>query len=143
MSTISVIPGRLTDEVPATGHRLRRTVGGHYTRSVDAPDCLVVRVDGELDITNLETFRRALSYAIEGSAPTVVVDLRRTRFLSLRNAFALVEAMDEARRVGVGTHLLAGRREIERVLEVTGARTRAHLTSASRQPWNRGSAVAQ
>ncbi|KZM73351.1 STAS domain-containing protein [Nocardia terpenica] len=142
MSTISVIPGRLTDEVPATDHHLRRTVGGHYTRSVDAPDCLVVYVDGELDIINLETFRGALSEAIEGSAPTVVVDLRRTRFLSLRNALALVEAMEEARRVGVEAHLLAGHREIERVLQVTGARTRAHRTLASR-PQSRGSAVAQ
>lgn len=139
MSTISVIPGRLTDEVPATGHRLPRTARGP-TRSVDAPDCLVVHVDGELDITNLETFRGALSDAIEGSAPTVVVDLRRTRFLSLRNAFALVEAMDEASRVGIEAHLLAGRREIERVLQVTGARTRAHRTLASRSP---GRAVAQ
>ncbi|MEC3957488.1 STAS domain-containing protein [Nocardia sp. CDC153] len=124
MSTISIVPSRLADELPAVGP----PPASDAAHGVEAVDCLVVQVEGELDITGLESFQRALSFAIAGGTPTVVVDLRRTRFLSLRNASALAEAMDDAFGAEVETRLLTGHRQIERALEVTGARARARRT---------------
>ncbi|MEV6769732.1 STAS domain-containing protein [Nocardia sp. NPDC051030] len=128
MPTISIGTSRLADQVPVAGHHPGRGAGRSH--GVGSLDCLVVQVDGELDITGLDEFRHALSYAIAGSPSALVVDLRRTRFLSLRNAAALAEAMDAALARNIETHLLTGRHQIERALEVTGARARARRTAS-------------
>ncbi|MEC3918996.1 STAS domain-containing protein [Nocardia sp. CDC160] len=133
MPTISVVPSRLADEIPVAGAPPGSASDGDHAHRVGVGDCMVVQVDGELDITGLDSFQRALSFAIAGGAPTVVVDLRRTRFLSLRNACALAAAMDDAFDADIETRLLTGRRQIERALEVTGARARAHRTVTRRR----------
>lgn len=131
MSTISIVPGRFAEEFPPVTPKLGSAPGTTRAHSVESLGCVVVQVDGELDVTGLDAFRRALHFAISGGAPKVVVDLRRTRFLSLRNACALAEAIDQARADDIETHLLTRSRQIERALEVTGARARAERTVVS------------
>lgn len=131
MSTISISPSRLADEVPVTGPDSARNARDRDNHAIASLDCVVVQVDGELDITGLETFRRALDFAISGTVSAVVVDLRRTRFLSLRNAAELAAAIDRAALARIETHLLTRDRQVDRALEVTGARDRARRTMAA------------
>ncbi|MFI5776543.1 STAS domain-containing protein [Nocardia sp. NPDC051570] len=84
--------------------------------------CTIVRVEGELDATVAEDFRKALGQAVAASSRAVVIDLRPTRFLSIGSARALVDAKQRAAAAGVDLRVVSGRREIERVLEVTGLR---------------------
>ncbi|RDI67789.1 STAS domain-containing protein [Nocardia pseudobrasiliensis] len=84
--------------------------------------CTMVRVEGELDATVATDFAEALDQAVAGSSRAVVIDLRSTRFLSIGSAQALVAAKQRAAAAGVDLRVVSGRREIERVLEVTGLR---------------------
>ncbi|GAB2535104.1 STAS domain-containing protein [Nocardia heshunensis] len=113
MSTISISPGS----------------SDHYLGS---SECVVVRVDGELDITGLDTFRRALAVALSRTPATIVVDLREARFLSLRNAVALAEAIDEAAVADIEMRLLTRHSQVRRVLEITGAGLRNERMVAAR-----------
>lgn len=110
MSAISVASGRPGQDVSPGS---LRPAGEPY---------LVISVEGELDMTSLREFRSMLSYALSAGSP-VVVDLRRARFLSLRNAVALAESAEAAAVRGVDFRVLASRREIERVLAATGIET--------------------
>ncbi|MFI1912947.1 STAS domain-containing protein [Nocardia sp. NPDC020380] len=89
-------------------------------------DCVVVQAEGELDFGSLRAFRTALAFAL-AAGPSVVVDLRRARFLSLRNAWALAESVDTAVRGRIEITVLAGRPEIERVLELAGIRALSEI----------------
>ena len=82
----------------------------------------IVRVDGELDASVCAEFRDALDRAVTVSSCAVVVDLGRIRFLSIGCAIALAAAKDAAERAEIDLRVVAGRREVERVLEVTGMR---------------------
>ncbi|MCM6772128.1 STAS domain-containing protein [Nocardia sp. CDC159] len=84
--------------------------------------CTIVRVEGELDATVADDFHAALGQAVTTSARAVVIDLRPTRFLSIGSAQALVAAKQSAAACGVDLRMVSGRREIERVLDVTGLR---------------------
>ncbi|GAB4586863.1 hypothetical protein Ntsu_46950 [Nocardia sp. IFM 10818] len=86
------------------------------------PTCFVVRVEGELDAAVLPEFSAALERAVAASFRAVVVDLRLTRFLSIGSASALASAKELAALAGVDLRVVACRREVERVLEVTGLR---------------------
>ncbi|MGW4244146.1 STAS domain-containing protein [Nocardia sp. NPDC004722] len=135
MPTISISPSRLVDEVPAVEVPAAapdpvRDLSA--TQDIGTLDCVVVRVAGELDVTGLETFRRALAFAFSGTVPAVVVDLRRTRFLSLRNAVVLAEAIDTATVEGISTHVLTQDRRVARTLEVTGVDAGTRQTVAAR-----------
>ncbi|WP_245721882.1 STAS domain-containing protein [Nocardia crassostreae] len=82
-----------------------------------------MRVEGELDAAVLPEFSAALERAVTASSRALVVDLRLTRFLSIGSAAALAAARERAARDGVDLRVVACRREIERVLEVTGLRS--------------------
>ncbi|WP_459960186.1 STAS domain-containing protein [Nocardia sp. IFM 10818] len=82
----------------------------------------MVRVEGELDAAVLPEFSAALERAVAASFRAVVVDLRLTRFLSIGSASALASAKELAALAGVDLRVVACRREVERVLEVTGLR---------------------
>lgn len=84
--------------------------------------CVVLRVEGELDAAAYPRFRQLLDEAVRTPCDAVVIDLRAARFLSLRSAATLVPAREFARRRGIDLRLVTGRREIERPLELTGAR---------------------
>ncbi|MFI5720251.1 STAS domain-containing protein [Nocardia sp. NPDC051750] len=93
-------------------------------RSPDNPDCLVARVEGELDAVGLDDFRALLAGCHSAGCGVVVLDLRATTFLCIRAAAALAEAKSDAWRSGVELRLVSGRKDIERVLAITGVRHR-------------------
>ncbi|MBF6175709.1 STAS domain-containing protein [Nocardia blacklockiae] len=82
----------------------------------------VVRVEGELDAAVAAMFGESVARAVDTTSRAVVLDLRRTRFLSIGSARALAAAKAAAATAGVDLRLVCGRREIERVLEITGMR---------------------
>ncbi|QLY27666.1 STAS domain-containing protein [Nocardia huaxiensis] len=84
--------------------------------------CTIVRVEGELDAAVYPEFTRALDEAVTSSSRAVVIDFRQTRFLSIGTALALPAAREAAAAVGVDLRVVATRREVERVLDVTGVR---------------------
>ncbi|NQE91827.1 STAS domain-containing protein [Nocardia terpenica] len=86
------------------------------------PHHAVVRVEGELDAAVVGEFRKALDQALTPGSRAVILDFGTARFLSIEAAHDLVEAKRHAAVLGVDLRIVAGRREVERVLEVTGAR---------------------
>ena len=80
-------------------------------------DCLLVRVDGELDMANVGSFEGALSADPEAS--NVVVDLSGCTFLDSTGMRAIVSAAREAERVSI----VATEPGILRVLEITALDT--------------------
>ncbi|UGT60963.1 STAS domain-containing protein [Nocardia asteroides] len=85
-------------------------------------DCLVVRVEGELDAAGYPEFSSVLERAVRTGGRCVVVDLRPTRFLSLRAATMLGSVKQRSSGSGSELRLVAGRADVERALEVTGVR---------------------
>ncbi|MEV6279550.1 STAS domain-containing protein [Nocardia sp. NPDC051832] len=83
---------------------------------------VVLRVEGELDAAVYPQFRATLDEAIDAGAPTVVIDLRAARFLSLRAAASLGAVRQRAACNGVDLRIVAGRPAIERAFELTGVR---------------------
>ncbi|MBF6327806.1 STAS domain-containing protein [Nocardia transvalensis] len=81
-----------------------------------------MRVEGELDAAVADEFHTALGQAVTASSRAVVIDFRSTRFLSIGSARDLVAFKERATAAGVDLRVVAGRREVERVLEVTGLR---------------------
>lgn len=114
MSAIAVIPGRIEVDTPA------RRPGPWVTDPAQVHT--TVRIEGELDAVVLPEFRNALALALRTGAHLVVVDLRNSRFLSIGNAAVLICAAADAAAGGVDLRVVAGRREVERVLTMTGAR---------------------
>jgi anti-anti-sigma factor len=80
-------------------------------------DCLVVRVDGELDMANVESFEHAL--AADTGPSHVVVDLGGCTFLDSTGMRAIASAAREAGRVSI----VATEPGILRVLEITALDT--------------------
>lgn len=80
-------------------------------------DCLVVRVDGELDMANVEPFEDALAAGTDSSH--VVVDLSGCSFLDSTGMRAIASAAREADRVSI----VATEPGILRVLEITALDT--------------------
>jgi anti-anti-sigma factor len=120
MSSIAVLQHR-TDGVDAEGARLRdRRLWTQ--RSDSRKHCVIVRVEGELDAAVYQQFRRLLDRAVDTPCDAVVIDLRATRFLSIRAATALPAAKARAWRSGLDLRVVTGGKEIERTLEVTGVR---------------------
>lgn len=91
-------------------------------RSIDNPDCLIARVEGELDAVGLDDFRALLEGCRHGGCRVVVLDLRATTFLCIRAASALSGAKRDAWGHGVELRLVSGRHDIERALQITGVR---------------------
>jgi anti-sigma B factor antagonist len=86
----------------------------------------VVRVDGEFDAAIVGQFHAAIAKAVAAAVFSprriVVVDLAATRFLSIGAARALVAARELAATAAVEIRVVTNRYEVERVLDVTGAR---------------------
>ncbi|MFI1914145.1 STAS domain-containing protein [Nocardia sp. NPDC020380] len=101
--------------------------GRYVPHATDGPRrCVIVRAEGELDAAVEAEFTATLAQAVAGGAQAVVVDLRRARFLSIRVAAGLIVAKRAAAACDIDLRLVAGRRAVERVLEVTGIRPLFH-----------------
>ncbi|MEU4312967.1 STAS domain-containing protein [Nocardia sp. NPDC024068] len=90
--------------------------------SADHTDCVIARVEGELDAVLHDDFRDLLRRCGHSGYRRVVLDLRATTFMSLRAAMILASAKHDAWQVGVELRLVSGRKEVERALEVVGVR---------------------
>ncbi|WP_433191745.1 STAS domain-containing protein [Nocardia sp. CA-107356] len=84
--------------------------------------CVVIRAEGELDAAALPEFRAMLERAVTTRCHAVVLDLRATRFLSIRAAATIGAITHRASHGGPNVRIVAGRREVDRVLTVTGVR---------------------
>ncbi|WP_169811522.1 STAS domain-containing protein [Nocardia harenae] len=85
-------------------------------------DCVVVRVEGELDAAGYPEFSSVLERAVRTGGRCVVVDLRPTLFLSIRAATMLGSVQRRTSGGGSELRLVVGRADVERALEVTGVR---------------------
>ncbi|WP_433493008.1 STAS domain-containing protein [Nocardia grenadensis] len=91
-------------------------------RSTEHPECVIARVEGELDAVMHDELRDLLERCRAGLCHAVVLDLRATTFMSIRAAVLLTEAKAAAWRAGVELRVVSGRKEVERALEVAGVR---------------------
>ncbi|MFC6010900.1 STAS domain-containing protein [Nocardia lasii] len=91
-------------------------------RDPGRPGCWVLRADSELDAARMPRFRTLLDRAVRSGRPVIVLDLRDTEFLSIRVAALLGAAKTTAWADGVEIRLLTGTREVERALDLVGAR---------------------
>ncbi|WP_039798122.1 STAS domain-containing protein [Nocardia araoensis] len=85
-------------------------------------ECVVVRVEGELDAAVSAEFFETVERALQSPCDAVVIDLRAARFLSLRAAVRL----GALRKEGLGRpdlRIVAGGPGVERALEVTSVRS--------------------
>ncbi|WP_083869563.1 STAS domain-containing protein [Nocardia niigatensis] len=125
MSTVSLVRP-VANEIPARRSRFTHDADSRPADWTGLHDCLVIQVTGELDVNGLPAFRTALNAAVDAGPPVVVVDLRRARFLSVRNAVVLLDFVQRADRDDIGIVMPAAPRQIERVLDVTGVRNLVH-----------------
>ncbi|WP_028476942.1 STAS domain-containing protein [Nocardia sp. CNY236] len=94
-----------------------------WVQRVNRPcNCVVVRVEGELDAAVSGEFYHTVERALRTSCAAVVVDLQATRFLSLRVAMRL-GALRTGESGGPDLRIVAGGPGVERALEVTGVRS--------------------
>ncbi|MBF6162142.1 STAS domain-containing protein [Nocardia cyriacigeorgica] len=108
-------------------HRLARPQHGREIRRLTQQDgvrrgCAVARVEGELDAALYDDFYDLLCRCMHTDRSIVVLDLRAAGFMSIRSAALLVSAKADAAARGLDLRLVCGRKEVERVLEVTGVR---------------------
>ena len=80
----------------------------------------VVAAPEEIDITNAEGLRAALSRAAGEGAGSLVVDLTRTRFCDSAAIHALVDAHKRARAEGGQVLLAISGTAVPRIFEITG-----------------------
>ncbi|MFE6857533.1 STAS domain-containing protein [Nocardia sp. NPDC057668] len=95
----------------------------HTTDTASRHVHAIIRIEGELDALVLPEFRQTLTTALRAGVAIVVLDLRNTRFLSIGNAAVLICAATEAVANGVDLRMVVGRREVDRVLRLSGARS--------------------
>jgi anti-sigma B factor antagonist len=80
----------------------------------------VVAAPEEIDITNAEGLRAALSRAAGDGSGSLVVDLTRTRFCDSAAIHALVDAHKRARAEGGQVLLAISGVAVPRIFEITG-----------------------
>ncbi|WP_330230795.1 STAS domain-containing protein [Nocardia sp. NBC_00508] len=85
-------------------------------------ECVVVRVEGELDAAVSAEFFATVDRALQSPCEAVVIDLRAARFMSLRAAVRL-GALRRTVSGGPDLRIVAGGSGVERALEVTGVRS--------------------
>ncbi|NUT95272.1 MAG: STAS domain-containing protein [Saccharothrix sp.] len=95
-------------------------------------DVSVIRLVGEIDMTNAEAVHAELLGCLERTSAGVVVDLTDVTFLASSGLSALVAARSEAERRGVGLAVAAAGRAVLRPLEATRVDTMLliHATTA-------------
>jgi anti-anti-sigma factor len=86
-------------------------------------ECVVVRVEGELDAAVSAEFFETVDRALQSPCDAVVIDLRAARFLSLRAAVRLGALRRDAVGGRPDLRIVAGGPGVERALEVTGVRS--------------------
>jgi anti-sigma B factor antagonist len=85
--------------------------------TTDAPT--VLRVDGEIDMSNSEDLRRRFVEAMDGGARTVVLDLSGVTFFASSGIAALAHAREYGKQSGDRAVHVVASRSVRRSLEAT------------------------
>ncbi|MEV0336524.1 STAS domain-containing protein [Nocardia sp. NPDC050717] len=93
---------------------------GIHTRT--GPGCWVLLGGSELDEARRDEFRVLLDGALNSGAHVVILDLRRTAFLSIRVAASLATAKMSVGVRGVDLRLVGGGQQVQRALDLVGVR---------------------
>ena len=80
----------------------------------------VLHVSGEFDIASIDEFLAHSRRALTAAESVLVVDFDGVTFIDSTGLGALVRIQQEARRTGKGLELTHVRREVRRVLDLTG-----------------------
>jgi anti-anti-sigma factor len=75
---------------------------------------------GELDIATTPELEQALADATADAVAEIVLDLRELTFMDSTGLRALAQANARADECGISLSIIRGRRQIERVLEISG-----------------------
>jgi anti-anti-sigma factor len=89
----------------------------------------VLRLQGELDVSNREQLRRAISSALERHPPILVVDLSGLRFTDCAGVSVLVWAHKRLAGQGHGLVITGPRPIVRRLLRLTDLDTYLRLSS--------------
>lgn len=105
---------------PAEAHQGQGTVG--VLRGEITSTSLGVRVslDGDLDLATRAQIDQALHRLLTGGLTSIVIDLRRLRFLDSAGVHPIRRAAATAGGLGGSLRLVHARAEVQRVLDVTG-----------------------
>jgi anti-sigma B factor antagonist len=88
-------------------------------QQLDGPD-LVVRVGGELDLTNADRLKDALGRAQRDHKGAITLDLSGLDFLDSTGISILVQASQQSKTNGRRLRIRGATGQVKRVLEVTG-----------------------
>jgi anti-sigma B factor antagonist len=80
----------------------------------------VVTTPEEIDISNANSFREALTSATASGRPVIVVDMSGTEFCDSTGLNVLIRALGQAADVGGELRLVIGGTALRRILTVTG-----------------------
>ena len=89
----------------------------------------VLRLQGELDVSNRERLRRAISSALERHPPSLVMDLSGLSFTDCAGVSVLVWAHKRLAGQGRGLVITGTRPVVRRLLHLTDLDTYLHLSS--------------
>ncbi|MFG2331658.1 STAS domain-containing protein [Streptomyces sp. NPDC048604] len=114
-------------------------------RVTAGPGVVVLTLTGELDHDTADPLRTALDEQIEAGAARIVVDCAALTFCDSTGLNALLRARLQAQEAGGRVELADLRPPVNRMFEITGARTvftvhddlRAALAAADRRPEQR------
>ena len=82
--------------------------------------CAIVVPQGELDLTTAGALRAAIAQAVEGGAPTVVLDMRGLTFIDSTGIRLLVQTESAARANGRHFAIIDGSEPVMRLMAMTG-----------------------
>jgi anti-sigma B factor antagonist len=80
----------------------------------------VVRLSGDIDMSNVDAAREQLALAVATARHGVIVDVSDVTYLDSTGIGALVQARSEAHRIGLSFELSGVSARIARVLQILG-----------------------
>jgi anti-anti-sigma factor len=92
----------------------------------ERPDVLLISLSGELDLTGADRLEEAVDGRLPATPRGVIVDLRELEFMDSTGLRALLVIADRAAELGHRFAVVRGRRQVQRLLELTGMSE--HLT---------------
>ena len=92
------------------------------------PDATIVRLQGEIDVVNVDQVRVCLVEALEGRPGVIVVDLEKLSFIDSTGLGAIIFGFQRARDEGVRFRLAHPSRGVRQILVLSGLLEVVELT---------------
>ncbi len=92
------------------------------------PDATIVRLQGEIDVVNVDQVRVCLVEALEGRPGAIVVDLEKLSFIDSTGLGAIIFGFQRARDEGVQFRLAHPSRGVRQILVLSGLLEVVELT---------------